>query len=504
MLMSKIVSVAGRFQRSINIIADQGDIKALDGFICPKSSSDTLINMCRNISDSGQAAYTWTGPYGSGKSSLALLFNSVLGKKGSLRTKASGILGKSISNNLWKYLPTGSEGWQSLLVIGSRQDPRVSISSAFSKQKYGSKYDQNRLSESEYLIESLLDVANKTPKKFGGLVLFIDEMGKFLEGAAQNNSDIYFFQQLAEAASRSNGRLIVIGVLHQSFDEYARRLSREMRDEWSKVQGRFVDLPINAANEEQLDLISRAIVTKSTPKSYLKISNLVASEIQKNKQGTSKHIGTILSNCWPLHPATAALLGPLSRRRFGQNQRSLFGFLSSAEPGGFQDFIINTDADSDILYTPDLLWNYLKSNLESSILASPDSHRWAISSEAISRTEASGGTDVHMKLIKIIAALDFLKDYSSVYASPEVLRSFFPDIPTKKIDGALSDLEKWSSVIFKKHIKCYGIFAGSDFDLEGALTKALNDQNETDLSWRNRDSYGVQVSTGNQDHSCAH
>ena len=35
--------------------------------------------------------------------------------------------------------------------------------------------------------------------------------------------------------------------------------SRETRDEWSKIQGRFVDLAVNADRDEQIDLISRAI-----------------------------------------------------------------------------------------------------------------------------------------------------------------------------------------------------------------------------------------------------
>ena len=38
-------------------------------------------------------------------------------------------------------------------------------------------------------------------------MVFIDEMGKFLESAAYDGSDIYFFQQLAEIASRSKNRI---------------------------------------------------------------------------------------------------------------------------------------------------------------------------------------------------------------------------------------------------------------------------------------------------------
>jgi hypothetical protein len=95
-----------------------------------------------------------------------------------------------------------------------------------------------------------------------------------------------------------------------------------------------------------------------------------------------------LANCWPLHPVTACLLGPISKRRFGQNQRSIFGFLNSAEPNGFQDFL--KSASKADIYTPDILWDYLRQNLEPAILASPDGHRWSIAVEAVERSESFG------------------------------------------------------------------------------------------------------------------
>jgi len=109
------------------------------------------------------------------------------------------------------------------------------------------------------VVAALLDAAAYRPKSHGGLILFIDEMGKLLEAAAQDGSDIYILQELAEAASRSDKRLLIVGVLHQAFEEYAHRLSHEMRDEWAKIQGRFIDLVVDTAGEEQVDLISRAI-----------------------------------------------------------------------------------------------------------------------------------------------------------------------------------------------------------------------------------------------------
>ena len=120
------------------------------------------------------------------------------------------------------------------------------------------------------VFRTLMQIAKRTPdRSTAGLLVLIDEMGKFLEGAAYDGTDIYFFQQLAEFASRSNRRLIVVGILHQAFEEYAHRLSREMRDEWAKIQGRFVDLAISVGADEQLSLLGvgrlPAIICRASP-----------------------------------------------------------------------------------------------------------------------------------------------------------------------------------------------------------------------------------------------
>src|SRR5690625_4888754 len=168
-----------------------------------------------------------------------------------------------------------------------------------------------------------MDVATSKPKTHGGLILFLDEMGKFLEAAAQDGSDVYLFQQLAEAASRSNGRFLFVGVLHQAFDEYAHRLSHELRDEWAKIQGRFVDLPVNTIGEEQIDLISRAIeCNKAAPRSKDQ-SKVVVKIARKDRSQDADRLSDMLINCWTLHPVVVCQLGLHSRRRYDQPPRRI-------------------------------------------------------------------------------------------------------------------------------------------------------------------------------------
>ena len=45
------------------------------------------------------------------------------------------------------------------------------------------------------------------------------------------------------------------------------------------------------------------------------------------------------------------------------------------------------------MYTPELVWEYLRVNLEPSIIASPDGHRWAIAVDALERCNAVGSDE---------------------------------------------------------------------------------------------------------------
>jgi Family of unknown function (DUF6079) len=472
------IRIARRFQRSIRIDTDFGDARALEGFVCPESSGQILSTMARHVIESGQGAFTWTGPYGSGKSSLVVALSALLNGNKALQQNAEKVFGRVLAKAIWDAFPTGARGWKIIPVVGRRDDAVNVLGEAIEAAGLIDRKPRGGWTEKN-LIETLADVLRRITRNHGGLLLFVDEMGKFLEGAAHEGKDLYIFQQLAEMASRSKGRFIIVGVLHQSFEEYVHRLSRDMRDEWAKIQGRFIDLAVSSAPEEQIDLISRAIESDHSFKKPSSSSQLIARIVCGDRTADREQMGRVLESCWPLHPVVAALLGPISRRRFGQNQRSIFGFLNSSEPHGFQDFIHS--ASDDQIYTADKLWDYLRANLEPSILASPDGHRWALAAEALERCESTGGDALHLRLLKTIAVIDLFKERSGLVASDELLRMCFPEVSENSFKGALLKLRQWSLIIFKKFLDANAIFAGSDFDIEEAVRLELDEIHETDF-----------------------
>ena len=170
MTLSSLVNIAGRFQRAIRIDTDMHSEDALEGFICPASSAEVLRSTVRHIS-TDQCAFTWTGPYGSGKSSLAIALISVLRGARKNRTAAAKILGEEIADELWKTLPPKPSGWHILPVVGQRADPIDVIGKAIEQEKMGSP-DGEHWTQND-ITETLINISESS-NRHGGLLVVID------------------------------------------------------------------------------------------------------------------------------------------------------------------------------------------------------------------------------------------------------------------------------------------------------------------------------------------
>ena len=133
------------------------------------------------------------------------------------------------------------------------------------------------------------------------------------------------------------------------------------------------------------------------------------------------------------------------------------------------------------LYTPDLLWDYLRINLEPSIMASPDGHRWASAVDALERCQAMGGEERSLRLLKVVSLIGMFRERSGLTASKELLRWALPDSTAQEIEDDLARLLEWSLVVYRKFDESYSVFDGSDFDIENAVTKALESIGDVDF-----------------------
>ena len=121
-----------------------------------------------------------------------------------------------------------------------------------------------RIHEWLFLLSSLLAVAARD-EGYKGVLLVIDELGKLFEYAAKypQKGDVYVLQELAEHVSRTNAfPAILVGVLHQSFEEYGHLLDIGTRREWSKIQGRFDDVAFLEPADQVIRMVAEAIHRK--------------------------------------------------------------------------------------------------------------------------------------------------------------------------------------------------------------------------------------------------
>ena len=476
--LSDIVHVSRHYQRSIRIDIDLGRPDALNGYICHGTATGVLSSMTKQLLESNQRAFTWTGPFGGGKSSLAVAFASALGSDKPLREKAREVLKLDDIPSFDQALPH-RKGWLTIPIVGKRASVVSELAKGL-RHAQGFSHDGRKTNPSS-LISDICEAAES--KKNDGVLIIIDEMGKFLEASALGlGDDVYFFQELAEAAARTSGKVVVIGILHQSFSQYAGRLGIGTRDDWVKVQGRYSDIPLVAASDEVVELIGRAIHAEVTPAWMMPASVEIADSIRARRPTVGSGFSKSLYACWPLHPTMAALLGPISKRQFGQNERSTFGFLASVEPSGFRSYLESTPQLQSSWYRPSDYWDYLRANLEPAILSSPDGHRWAQAVEAVERAEAKTTDALHVELIKNIAVIDLFRNGSGLAAEATVLKTLFYGHTLEQVEAALEQLSNWRVILFKKHIGAWSVFEGSDFDIESAISQARGGMAGVDFS----------------------
>lgn len=469
MKLQNLVTVSSAFQRSTRLekdMAPEAHSDLLTRYVPMGTCLGILEQMGDAVLHSQQRAFTWTGPYGSGKSSLALMLCSLL-QGGETRESAAqrlGLFGGAAPSANAAF--TTGAAWEILAITGHQGRLADDIAKALNLSA-----TQKTLSNATITSE-LERRAKSAATTEGGLLLIIDELGKYLEAdAASENA--YLLQELAETFNRLEGKNLFVGILHQAFDAYASRLPREVRAEWEKVKGRFVDMPLLGNAEELLTLLSKAIVKSpdlpEATSEFTQSVNRAAHELASRRSFDEAHLKATLLACRPLNPVTALLLSAVSRRSFAQNERSIFSFLSSREPHGFPEFLDRAAVDA--LYTPADFWDYLKANFEGAILSTPEAHRWMTAVEAVERAELKGSAE-HTALARTLALVHLFKSGTGLEATLPLLAAGTGanEVQTKQ---RLDDLVQWKVAIERRYAGSWSLFAGSDFNLEGRLAEAL-------------------------------
>lgn len=500
--LDRLIAVGPRFARSVALARDAGRRDALDGYILTPTGRDVLGRLADALrGETPTRAWSLTGPYGSGKSACALFAAQLLAGDDGVRAAARKFLAGAdpgLADRLFGPggpLPKRAGRLCPVLVTGSRQPIEQALAAALAAslravaQRGRPPLVVDRLERlavgtapAGTTLVGLFEEAGDYLDRFGieaaGFLLVIDELGKFLEyGAVHPESgDVFALQELAEAATRHRRPFLVLTILHQALDRYAEHLSAGRRAEWAKVQGRFEDVAFEERGEQVLRLLAGA-VRSAGPEAAGRALRARGAALAREAFAVGVRAGSLapaelqacLTACYPLHPLTAVLLGPLFRQ-IAQNERSLFAFLGAPEPFGFQDFLRGHTA-ADGPYRPDHLYDYVLASLGPVLFAQHRGKRWAEVQSALDRLPEAGPLEV--RLAKTIGLLQALGPAAGVPASAGMLQLALKETATDtEIDSALESLVRRSVVVFRRHTGGYALWEGSDVDLDDRVRAA--------------------------------
>ena len=446
-----------KFSPSTNILRDSE--KELNYIVTP-NSKEVFNNLINNLK-SGNKVFNLIGSYGTGKSTFLWAFQQNLLNKKDHFIKLNGQF-----NGLQKF--------EFIKLIGDNKSLSDSLSHSLKNKKQENPH--------EVALEMLDDFYEKSCRKKGKfLIIFIDEFGKFLEFAAKDNPEreLYFIQQLAEYVNDHKKNVLLISTLHQGFSSYAKQLNKEQRNEWEKVKGRIKEISFNEPVEQLVKLSASFISENYNYKVDSKKLNSINKIIDKSKLSLVSEIDNdLLKNIYPLDMLSVSVLVQ-TLQRYGQNERSLFSFLSSSDPYGLSSF----DLQKDEFFNVESVYNYLNHNFFSFINSkfNPDFSKWSNLKSLIERIQGIFTSDIEdrIRIIKVIGLLNIFGSKKAIN-NKSFLSNYLQNVlGINNAENLISELEKKQLIRYATYANQYILFGGTDLDIDIALIDA---ENRIDLS----------------------
>lgn len=400
-----------------------------------------------NSFNAGHHSFSIIGTYGTGKSSFILALEDDLAN-GNNQIIQNGVLG-------------AARGFEFMNIVGDY----APLSRLLSKKLNSA--EGNPINALNNYYQSL-----RNENKF--LVIVVDEFGKILEYAANNNpeKELYFLQKLSEFVNVPTRSIILLTTLHQNFSSYAAKLTETQRNEWHKIKGRFKEIVFVEPVEQLLSLTAKRLSKSQKLSKAEELSLSLLYNLGIHSKIVSRNLKyKTTESLYPLDPVSAVCL-TLAIQKYGQNERSLFSFLSAKGIGSINDF----KALPSTTYNVAMVYDYLTYHFYSAITeTNADSMGWRSLSVAIERIEGSnldGEIIEHcLKLIKTIGLINMF--FNGIILDDDFLITYGNNaLGLTNTQDIIKTLISHKIIRFAKYKSQYILFEGTNINLEDELYKA--------------------------------
>jgi|GEM_PF-4127854 len=329
------------------------------------------------------------------------------------------------------------------------------------------------------VIEILESVSQYLSKRGLGLFIVYDEFGRLLQNLRDNaeiNAFMQTLQDLAELSNNGVDNLSMLFIAHRPIGYYFSFASKDMRNEFAKVEKRF------KVHEIKSDYTTFLKITEGYIKE--KIQNNPPEDIDYIKKNIHKYNvfhkdltdtevdNVIVKNLYPLHPITTFLLPKISSV-FGQNERTLFTFLTDSTRYGLYGFSKRTNFHD--IYYPDYLVDYFLSGIDESYVE--DVKEYTIFKKNIDNIstlipeEYSNDAE---RVYKFLLIWDMSKRQTNIKLSTDFI-AFALEIALERVNKVLELLADKKMARYNVVQEQWEIFEGSPINLDKVINLKMGE-----------------------------
>ena len=433
-----------KYNASVNIeIGVQDDFQ----YIVTPNVQRVLGDIVTSVS-TGVHSFSIIGTYGTGKSSFIMALEK-------------GLQGKNNSLVKEKAVFYGLDSFEIINIVGEYD----SLQSLLARKLR---------TENRNVLDALKSKCKTAESKNKAYIIVIDEFGKVLEHAAKNNpeEELYFIQQLCEVINDHRRKALLLTTLHQNFSSYASKLSESQRKEWQKVKGRFKEVVFSEPVEQLLFLAAEQLSLSSEQKANEADFSTVyhiAKQCRFISDSFSEETARKLN---PIDPLAASCL-TLAIQKYGQNERSLFSFLTTTG----QYSILNYVGKSHQTYNLADVYDYVIYNFYSEISqVNLESSGWSAIKVALGRIESGILPDSFISdAQKIVKAIGLLSIFGSSETSLDrkALEKYCQcALGIANADEVIRELERVKVIRYATYKSQYILFEGTDINIEAEFITA--------------------------------
>ena len=513
--LTRIVCVRAPAYASVSIEHDLhrgGEANALDGYIPGAGTLDTVARLGAGMRGGRRGhAISVTGPYGSGKSAMAVFLDALLASKRSREYGAAAAILRGADARLAgvfdrsrSQLGVQRNGMIRCMATAKREPVSATILRALdsgARRRFGGGYGEKDFEGAASLARMARGLgrggaaapnAAAIAQAARGMcaadpaIIVIDEFGKNVEYFTDENTregDLFLLQELAEMSGASRGvRLFLVTMQHMAFEEYASGASSSQMREWAKVQGRFDDIPF-ANSPEQARRLVRSVLgpapagASAEAGAAAKRAGLAVRRWSRAQADRAAAMGLggdldeeMLRACYPLHPLALEVLPELCSR-YGQHERTLISFMAGGGEhtvAGFVDRAAWDGSGPPPAVMVDTLYDYFVAGSPLVRAASSSRASRLLEIETIIR-DTQGLSDDESRVLKAVGVLNLVGRAGRLRASRSMV-SYATGIASP--DAALKSLEKRSILTYRRHSDEYRVWHGTDVDVQARLENA--------------------------------